>query len=117
MQLQFTIQELNLLAEMLDQRDTDLSNQISHVADGAAKETLQRKHSTSLALLDRVIAMRIQFATDELDDLADVLSELNDVLRTKIAQTPEGTLRNDLLQKKSLLQAMRDKVSEACAMA
>jgi len=99
MQLQFTRDELGLLAGILEQQ-----------ASGGGKWK-----AASYALLDRVIAHDLCLAFDELEDLQDILSAFESSFRQQLATaTPETRPR--LAQKEQLLEKVIDKVTEACAM-
>jgi len=118
MQLHFTKEEMALLADVLDERDTGLRKQIAQAESGPAQQVLERKRAMGNALLDKVIGRQLQLAVDELENLCDILAEINDDLRTRIAQADNGSAsKRQLEQKKSLLQSVRDKATEACAMA
>jgi hypothetical protein len=95
MQLQFTRDELKLLADILNN------------SENRAAETL----------LDRVLTRDLRFGFDELEDLADILRTYQDTLPAQIGGTKEPERKRQLQRQQRLLAPMVDKVTEACAMA
>ena len=91
MQLHFSPDELNLLADiLLNQGDP-------------------------VGVLDRVMARDFRFDADELDKLRDVLVANQENLRAEIAKA--DTLQGNALRaRQSMLESMIEKISEACAM-
>jgi hypothetical protein len=90
MQLLFTLDELRLLADVLEQY---------------LQEPPQENQKAIEDLLEKVFTRRLQFAADELDLLAGLLLE-------RTHEHPETGA-----DKRKLLQGVLDKVTEACAMA
>lgn len=99
MQLQFTRDELRLVAEVLEVP--------SSVRD-------DRRAAKRYNLLDHVIAHDMRFAFDELEDLLDILSDYEHGLRQQSAQTTETKPAEP--ESLKLLQHLMEKVAEACAM-
>lgn len=100
MQLQFTREELKLLAEILEET--------------AATSTAALKAKSS-ALLTRVIEHDLRLAFDELEDLEDILLAHKKVLSQKLAQAGLAN-KPTLAQRAALSERIKDKVTEACAM-
>lgn len=100
MQLHFTRDELQLVAEILEQQSS------------SANEALKR---ASYSLLDRIIAHDLRFAFDELEDLQDILAGYRTSLHDQIAAAA-AEAKLGLVHKDQLLEAAMDKVTEACAM-
>jgi hypothetical protein len=98
MQLQFTPDELKVLAEILE-----IQNSVGNDR-GAVKR---------YNLLDRVIVHDMRFTFDELEDLLDILADYERGLRQQSVQTTEKVAETELLR---LLQHLMEKVTEACAM-
>jgi hypothetical protein len=92
MQLRFTIDELNLLAEVLEYNDAE-------------------------DLVDRVLARNIQFTSDELDRMAEMLSARDRELRDAISKADDAATKRNWERTRALLQRVLDKITEACAMA
>ena len=100
MQLQFTQEELKLLAEVLEQQVVVCTDRLK---------------TASYELLDRVIAHDLGLAFDELQDLQEILQRYEKVFLQLFPQaTPEAMLL--LVEKERRLQKIKDKVTEACAM-
>ncbi len=91
MQLRLNIEELNLLAEVLEYNDAE-------------------------DLVDRVRARQIQFTSHELDTIAEMLSARDCELRNAISQAADAE-KGSLQHTRTLLQRVLDKITEACAMA
>jgi hypothetical protein len=118
MQLQLTLEELKLLADMLDERDSRLRQNILQADTPEAKQELQRKQVIGDVLLDKIMSFDLRLAADELDNMADILVELTNDLRTRMAQAPAAFEEESIFaQKKQLRDHIRDKVTEATAMA
>lgn len=100
MQLQFTRDELALLAEILERQ--------------AATRT-DRLKGASYALLDHVIRHDLGLAFDELEDLQDLLMSCKTELLQQVASA-SPQLKTQLELREKLLQKITDKVTEACAM-
>jgi hypothetical protein len=99
-QLLFTREELKLVAEILEQQ--------------AALRT-DRLKAMSYELLDRVISHDLGLAFDELEDLEEILQSYDKWLQQQLLTvTPEAKLL--IAAKEQMLAAVKDKVTEACAM-
>jgi predicted transcriptional regulator len=99
-QLQFTREELKLLAEVLEHESAVCTDRLK---------------KASYELLDRVIAHDLGLAFDELEDLQEILQRYERALLQLLQQaTPEALLL--LVEKECRLQKIKDKVTEACAM-
>lgn len=100
MQLQFTHEELKLVAEILEVQ--------ASLGEGRLK-------AASSALLGRVIEHDLRLAFDELEDLQDILEAYKKAMQQQVAQATPAT-KPTLAQKEQLLEKVIDKVTEACAM-
>jgi hypothetical protein len=100
MQLQFSREELKLVAQILEEQT-------------AAREG--RLKVACSELLGRVIEHDMHFASDELEDLQDILIAYEKELQLRVEQGSAVT-KPVLLQKHQLLENILDKVTEACAM-
>jgi len=92
MQLQFSPDELNLLADIL------------------------LNQSDPAGILDRVMTRDLRLDADELDQLRDVLITHQQGARAELANTKDPQRQKVLQERRSLLESMVEKVSEACAM-
>jgi hypothetical protein len=98
MQLQLTLDELKLVAEILEKRGAEL------VSTTREQERLSN-------LLDKIAAWDLRFDCDELQDLEDVLAQYTlDDLDQKYGP-------DDAERKKQMLSRIIDKVTEARVMA
>ncbi len=100
MQLQFTPDELQVTVDVLEQLDRELRNQVPKVQDSDSKRRLENEEHQLDELEGKLIQRDLRLSIDELDLLATELSRCHSF--------PE---------KEKLLQSVRDKVTEACAMA
>jgi len=99
-QLQFTREELKLVAEILEQQ--------------AALRT-DRLKAASYALLDRVISHDLGLAFDELEDLEEILQSYGKLLQQQLVEAAPET-KVLLGERERMLERVKDKVTEACAM-
>jgi hypothetical protein len=91
MQLHFTAQEFNLLADIL------------------------LNHDSSGVLLDQVLARHLRLSYEELDELKCVLAAHTRELEGQAA-CQDDNLKKTLEERRHQLDTMLDKVNEACAM-
>lgn len=113
MQLYLETDELDLIANILLQREGQLSG------------TLQGSVSSTHAgvdlklceeLLDRVLARDMEFDSDELEQLANILAAEKDAMN-KVAASTSSEPPNLLLQRKrAKLERVLEKIDEVCAM-
>jgi hypothetical protein len=101
LQLQFTRDELKLLAEVLEVPNS--------VRD-------DRRAVERYNLLDHVIANDMRLASDELEDLLDILTDYEQDRRQQLAQTTETRAAEAESKNLKLLRHILEKVTEACAM-
>ena len=94
MQLHLETAELDLLANLLMQRS------------GVPYERL----------LEMVLAHNMQFDSDELQALADLLASEKKSLVSAIAQEPAGVVKGKLQGSLELLKRVEERVDEACVM-
>jgi hypothetical protein len=116
MQLQFTFDQLRLLFSILEQDCRQLRDKISRVNDIDVKLLLTNEEVAEEDLLEKIITRHLQFSSDELDELAEVLRKHGQQLRAAISATLEEAAKQDLRTKLGALERVLDKVVEACAM-
>jgi transposase len=116
MQLQFTFEQLRLLFRILEQDCRELHEKISQTNDIDVKRPLNSEEAAEEELLGKIINRQLQFSSDELDELAQVLRDHEQKLRKELSQTSEGEARQELKNRTAALEALLDKVVEACAM-
>lgn len=98
MQLLFSAEELQLLVEALEERERALR--------GPGNE---KQHSQTEQWLDRVASRDLRFSYDEMEDLLELLKAFKSALPSTDAARFQ--------QKQKVLNAIIDRVAEACAMA
>ena len=104
MQLRLTLDEIRLLYEILHARGSELCQRLSHEpADIPALGTPQ-------------VTRRIDFDSDDLDCVCDVLRGSNDDLHQQITIAGDSDVKRVLQRRQVVLRTLLDKVSEACAM-
>lgn len=116
MQLQFTFDQLRLLFRILEQDCRQLRDKISQTNDVDLKRLLHGEEAAEEELLDKVIARQLQFSSDELDELAEVLRNHDRQLRKEISETSDEARKQELTNRCVALEQFLDKVVEACAM-
>lgn len=117
MQLQFTSDELQLTVDLLEQRDHELRNEIVHTDHNDLKFRLNNEEKLLEELEDKLIGKNLQLSIDELDLLSSELSRCDRALIAEAARSTHLEFKRSLQEKETLLQHVRDKVIEACAMA
>jgi hypothetical protein len=101
MQLQFTGEELKLVAQVLE-----------HPSSARDDRQAVKRYN----LLEHVIAHDMRFAFDELEDLLDILIDYESGLRQQLAQIRETKAPNAESKSLKSIQRLIEKVTEACAM-
>jgi hypothetical protein len=92
MQLHFTAQEFNMLADILLNRDV------------------------TGVLLNQVLARHLRLSCEELDQLKTIVERYAGELDKEIAACTDSILRITLQDRRSQLETILEKVNEACAM-
>lgn len=104
MQLQFTLAERQLLADILEETRYALMQGAS--AEREVPERDRIKARECIDLFGKVVERHLEFSADELDMLAAVLSDRDRELRERgVSQ-----------EQRRLLQSVLDKITEACMM-
>ena len=116
MQLQFTFDQLRLLFHILEQDCRELRDKISQTNDVDLKRLLNSEEAAEEDLLDKIITRQLQFGSDELDELAEVLRNHDRELRKELQETSEEAKKQELKNRCVALEQLLDKVVEACAM-
>jgi hypothetical protein len=94
MQLHFSVEQLQLLADILSEEKT----------------------KTAEDLLDRVLARDLGFDFEQLDQLSALLGARRKEVMAGLAETKNPEVSAALQREKLLLDGMRERVSEASAM-
>lgn len=104
MQLQLTLAERQLLADILEQRRYSL---VQTVEPDRPTQEQKLKASEYEELFTKVVEKRLQFSSDELDTLMGVLRDRDREFRER------GSSQDANWQ---VLQSLTDKIVELCAM-
>jgi hypothetical protein len=115
MQLFFTMDELKLLVDVVENCDRDLRSRIAEHPEQST--SLAQKRDCCARLLDRIVARDFGFGYDELQDMVEMLSTCRASFQTQVAQCESAQARTELETRQHILEHMLDKVTEACAMA
>lgn len=105
MQLRLTLDEIRLLYEILHASANDLCERLSHADDGGIA-----------ALTAEQVARSIDFDSDELDQVIDLVREASARTKQDISSEDDPELKRTMQRKQLVLRSLVDKVSEACAM-
>jgi len=116
MQLLFTFEQLRLLFRILEQDCRDLRERISQTNNIDVKRLLNSEEAAEEEILEKIISRQLQFTSDELDELAQVLHDHHQKLSNELAQASEADLKQELRNRTAALERLLDKVVEACAM-
>jgi hypothetical protein len=116
MQLYLEVDQLNLLANILLERVCEMSVQTpSGIGLNSEPDTQQNLRRLN-ELLDKVLARNLKFDSDELEQLADLLSDKKIRIKSQIARQYNAALKKKVEQKLALLERALERVEEACAM-
>ena len=113
MQLHLETDELDLIANILLAREGQLSEglqpSVSSTHPGVDLKLCEE-------LLDRILARDMEFDSDELEQLAEILSTEKDAM-SKITALEKGVPPNALLlRKRAKMERVLEKIDEVCAM-
>ena len=117
MQLLLTLDELQLTVDVLEQRNAELRNEIVKTEHSEFKHRLQNEQQFLDELENKLIRRELDLDSDELDVLAEELKHCDRALIEECVRTNHRDFRKALEQRQEMLQRVRDKVTEACAMA
>jgi hypothetical protein len=111
MQLHLETDELDVIANILLRREGQLS--------GASQESIESSHpgvdlKLCEELLDRILARDMEFDSDELEQLAEILVAEKDAMSKVI--DPGGSSNVLLQRKRAKLERVLEKIDEVCAM-
>lgn len=113
MQLHLQTDELDLIANILLQRE----GQLSGPSQGSGSSTHAGVDlKLCEELLDRVLARDMEFDSDELEQLAEILTREKEAM-TQLTNSEQGGPPNAVLQRKrAKLERVLEKIDEVCAM-
>jgi hypothetical protein len=112
MQLLLGTDELNLIANVLMEREADQAS-AANVSSGAAEK---RNLDLYEGLLNKVLARDTRLDSEELVQLADMLADQKRTLKLTIAQESRPQVKAGLQEKLTKLERVLEKVEEACVM-
>jgi hypothetical protein len=104
MQLRLTVDEIRLLYEILHAGDSSLCERLCHANIG------------EIPALAAQVARSVEFDSDELDCVMDLVRTTNDLTKQEIGAEDDAEVKRTLQRKQVVLRSLLDKVSEACAM-
>jgi hypothetical protein len=113
MQLQFTSEELQVLADIIEERDEELRFELGCASDIAAKNAIEKSRNILNSIEDQIIEQNLHFNSEELDTLGEV------VTRYQQSFVKEGKVLEANEQQRTrleLLKHIRDRLAETCAM-
>ena len=116
MQLRLTIEELEILKNLVEDEKRLCRDAVPSLPQVSTKSALQDRWSVGRDLAVKGLARNLQLGFDELEDLADSLARHKKQLTTKIQCLTEPATRRGLERELVLLKHFLDKVTEACAM-
>ncbi len=116
MQLHLNADELNLLADTLLERVGAMSAQRLSAASVQGNADMGQDARCYVDLLDKVLLRDLRLDSDELEQMADLLSAQKRDLKDEIACLQDSALLLNVQQKLGLLERILLRVEEACAM-
>ncbi len=113
MQLLLSLDELKVLAEVIERREDQFRQaaQNGHAAENGGKRAMLQD------ILEKLIRRDLHFDTDELDALSDLLQQRDRELHDEIQRATDAGHKSELERYRLRLEPVLDKVTEACAMA
>jgi hypothetical protein len=116
MQCHLEVDELNLLADVLLEQISTMSDRPS--SDSSLKPDSDREKDRRAynALLDRVLARDQRLDADEFELAAQLLAVKKRLLKDQIASQTNPAQKRELQQKLTVLERALEKISEACVM-
>ncbi len=116
MLLQFTSDELQLLTDVLEQRDRELRNRIIGTDDDDLRHRLEKTQRLLEELEHKLVCGQPELTTDELDLLGEVVDQSERGLAAEIARVEDREFRQTLEKREHMLRPVHDKVVELCEM-
>lgn len=113
MQLHLTLAELRLLADILEEKRFALS--LANSAAGSAPDSGRRLQELE-ELLAKVSKKSLAFSADEFFSISDILSEVEREWSDRLAVSGDSATVAKIGRNNALLQSLKDKIVECCAM-
>ncbi len=116
MYLQFTSEEFQLLADVLEQRGRELQYEIIRTDNDDRRHGLERVQRLLDELEHKLVQRGSEFTADELDLLGEIVDRYEHGLTAEIARAGDRESRQVLEEREELLRPVHDKVVELCEM-
>ena len=116
MQLHLTIEELELLKRLADDKNRLSCDATTQIAQPSAQPRLQEQLDIGRDLVGKGLTRNLALGFDELEDLVDLLTWCKNQLTKEIGEMAENTARSVLKQRLSILNHLLETVTEACEM-
>jgi hypothetical protein len=113
MQLQFTSEEFQVLADIIEEHDEKLRLELAGTENPEARSVLERDSRILNSIEDQIISREPRFAAEELEMLNDVVAQELGALRKESEPSGPATSPSKRLE---LLRHIRDRLAETCAM-
>lgn len=117
MQLRLTIDELLLLDDILQESVKEFRGRASQASSPDAQRRFALDQAIVEGLLAKVGVRDLAFSADEFDELADLLAVWDKRTAERMSECENSAAKLLLERRMSGLRGLRDKVTEACAMA
>jgi len=117
MQIQFSANELQLLADTLVRHMSELRHEIARTDDREFKQMLLQKLEILTCLQSQLVAGEVQLCTEKDGVLAEVLDQTERALYFEIARTDDREFKHMLQENLECLEGVHCKLTEARAAA
>jgi len=116
MQLHLTIDELELVKRLTEDRDRLSCDAQAPIAQLSGQLHLQDELKIGRDLVGKGLSRNLELGFDGLEDLVDLLTRRKNQLTKEISQITDRSARSVLEHRLSILNHLFEKVTEACAM-
>lgn len=113
MQLQFTSEEFQVLADLIEERDEALRVEIARTSDIDTRRTLEEERAVLNTLEDQILERDLHFTAEELDTLGNLVARYQQTFAQEGALSAATDQQRRRLE---LLRQIRDRLAETCAM-
>ncbi|PSH03668.1 MAG: hypothetical protein CXZ00_10815 [Acidobacteria bacterium] len=117
MQVQFTADELQVLADVLAQHNRELTHEIARTDDRKFKIMLLKKLDVLTQLENQLVQGDVELSSEESDDLVEMLNQSERALYFEIARTDDRDFKHILQKKLERLECAHHKLVEPRAVA
>ena len=116
MQVHLTIEEFDLLRQILRDQDGVSQSEAPSLPQAASDACLRDKLQIGCDLVGRGLSRNLQLGFDELEDLADCLRWRKRGLAAEISRSEDPAAASHLERDSVIVEHILEKVTEACAM-